>query len=87
MRKHFAMIDSNFLRDASGRFDGYDKIVYVMLKDYAGAKDTCFPSVKTLAIQTGWCERRIRKSINKLSKEGIISVKKGGYVRKSSYTL
>lgn len=67
--------------------DGYDKIIYVLLLNISQEKELINPSLKYFSTRTKWSISRIRKSLNKLSQLGIITIKRTGLTENNQYTL
>ena len=62
------------------------KLLYIILMMYAFRKQSCFPSVKTLAQNIGVDERTVRRNLRRLEDKGWIKVEyRNG--QSSIYTL
>lgn len=60
--------------------EGIDKFILVCLASYAGDDQQAFPSVKTLARDTGLAERTVQRAIPRLIESGELSlVEEGGF--------
>jgi hypothetical protein len=75
-RRHdFFMCDNAIIDTYAQTLGPYALSVYVALLRYAGQKDTCFPSLKTLGEQLGMGKNSVVKAIAALKKANLISVK------------
>ena len=58
-----------------GSFKGAAKVVFMTLCTHANIKNrTCFLKVKTIAKESGYCERTVRSALRKLSVMGLIEI-------------
>jgi len=73
LNRHFLKIYYDFLE--THILTSTEKIVFTALKKYAGPKDECFPSLKTLSDVTGYCKRTIQKILKALEEKCVISIK------------
>lgn len=60
------------------RISPTQKFVLMMLAEYADAEGRCFPSVETLAADTGFSDRAVQKAIRGLVAAGFLVIEKGG---------
>ena len=56
---------------------GVPKNVLRALADHADTDGRCFPSVRTLARESGWCERVVQSALRELKAGGWIEIKEG----------
>ena len=69
----FAKLDINVARD--GSFKGAAKSVYMTLSSHANNNNRqCFLKVKTIAKESGYCERTVRNALHKLQAWGLIEI-------------
>ena len=69
----FAKLDINVARD--GSFKGAPKSVYMTLTSHADNNTRkCFLKVKTIAKESGYCERTVRNALHKLESWGLIEI-------------
>ena len=69
----FAKLDINVARD--GSFKGAAKSVYMTLTSHADNNTRkCFLKVKTIAKESGYCERTVRNALHKLESWGLIEI-------------
>ena len=69
----FAKLDINVARD--GSFKGAAKSVYMTLSSHADNNNRkCFLKVKTIAKESGYCERTVRNALHKLKSWGLIEI-------------
>ncbi|MEO2014480.1 MAG: helix-turn-helix domain-containing protein [Fuerstiella sp.] len=54
------------------------KLVLYVLNNYTGNKSSCWPSVESIAGAAGTTTRTVRRTIQKLTGEGIVTVENGG---------
>ena len=71
---------------------GIPKNVLRSLADFANSAGTCFPSIGTLARESGWSERAVKRALRELEAGGWVRTKEGkqkGTVRQGSnvYTI
>lgn len=71
-KDYFIQVYNNFLR--SDNFDIYEKLVFMELKSYAGAKNSCFPGQSGIAKDLGISLRKVVATIKSLSDKGVIVV-------------
>jgi hypothetical protein len=74
-RVQFFMCDNAIIDDYAADLGPYALAVYVALLRYAGRKDECFPSLKTLGDQLGMGKDSVIKAIDTLKRKQLISVK------------
>ena len=69
----------------------YQKLTYIALCSYAGAKKTCFPSYQTLATAVSCSKRKVISTIGELEEMGFIikhqSSKKSGGATSNEYEI
>ena len=87
----FSPLDIQVGRD--GSFKGSAKVVFMTLCTHAN-NDTrkCFLSVKTIAKESGYCERTVRNALHKLSELGVIEIterfsRQNGFQVSSQYRI
>ena len=69
-RFNFTIVDNEILeRD---ELDTYEKLTYIIMCKFAGQKDECFPSRKTLAKYVGCSVKTIDRKISNLVDKGFI---------------
>ena len=71
-QRRFTMVYNDFLENTV--LTQLEKSVFIYLKMYAGQKNVCYPSVKTLASKVGICEKTVKNVIAKLKNKGVIQV-------------
>lgn len=71
-RDYFIQVYHNFLR--SDKYTPYEKLVYMELKSYAGAKSLCFPGQAGIARDLGISRKKVNETIKSLSDKGIILI-------------
>ncbi len=52
------------------------KVVYMYLKDHAGQDGTCWPGIKTIAIELKLSRSTVKRALDDLCREGLISKEK-----------
>ena len=65
------------LAEASKKVAGSskNKLILLLLANYADQQFTCFPSIKRLAMMAECCESTVRRSLKDLEKRGLIEIK------------
>ena len=56
--------------------DPREKLILIILANYADPKGNCWPSMATLAKDTGYCRRTILRSIHEMAQIGLLSYQK-----------
>ena len=56
--------------------DPREKLILIILANYADPKGNCWPSMATLAQDTGFCRRTILRSIQTMAQAGLLSFQK-----------
>ena len=66
--------------------DPREKLILIILANYADPKGVCWPSMATLAKDTGYCRRTILRSIHAMQKDGLLSFQntKNGRLKSSN---
>lgn len=71
-QRPFIMVYLDFLE--SKLLDNYyQKLVYIYLKKFANTKNQCYPSIKTIAKQSGISINKVKTTLIELEEKGIIS--------------
>ena len=85
----FTQIPNEIIRHSG--LNVYQKLTYIALYSYAGAKKTCFPSYQTLATAVGCSKRKVISTIGELEDMGLISKrqnsKKSGGAASNEYEI
>ena len=85
----FTQIPNEIIRHSG--LDVYQKLTYIALCSYAGAKKTCFPSYQTLAMAVCCSKRKVISTIGELEQMGLIikrqSTKKSGGAASNEYEI
>lgn len=69
-RSLFLMLDYDFIE--TPLLTLHEKAVYVVLRKFAGSKDSCFPAVSTIAKQAQVSRVKVHACLNSLEEKGII---------------
>jgi hypothetical protein len=69
------------------RVSGMAVKLLAALEKFAGKKNVCWPSQKTLAALLSVSERYIRKLLKQLVDLGLVAYKRGGFAKPNYYTL
>lgn len=69
-RSLFLMLDYDFIE--TPLLTLHEKAVYVVLRKFAGSKDSCFPAVSTIAKQAQVSRAKVYTCLNSLEEKGII---------------
>ena len=65
---------------------GNEKLVFILMANYADEYDRCYPSQDTLARQAGLSIRTIQRIVEKLEELGYLLILRRGTGNKSSFT-
>lgn len=84
-RRNFTIIPNELLGESQLSIPA--KYLQCVLTKYAGQDDYCFPSQETLANDLGVSTRYIRKLLNELIKNKLISKKRTGFNKSNTYTI
>lgn len=71
-RDYFIQVYHNFLRNPN--YTPAEKLVFMELKSYAGAKNSCFPGQSGIAKDLGYSRKTVNTAIKGLEEKGIIVV-------------
>lgn len=69
-RSPFLMLDFGFIE--TQLLTLHEKAVYVVLRKFAGSKDSCFPSISTISRQAQVSRAKVYTCLNSLEEKGII---------------
>lgn len=69
-RSLFLMLDYDFIE--TPLLTLHEKAVYVVLRKFAGSKDSCFPAISTVARQAQVSRAKVYTCLNSLEEKGII---------------
>lgn len=74
-RRHsFFIVDNATVDDHAPTLGAYALAVYVVLVRFAGAKEQCWPSIKTIAERVKASQTTVRDALAKLEEAGLITV-------------
>lgn len=82
---NFTQVDNKFL--SSSEYNHFEKLVAILLKKYCMKKDSCWPSMETIAKEVPCGVSTVKKSIKSLTSKGVIAKKKNDKYRSNVYVV
>jgi DNA-binding MarR family transcriptional regulator len=82
---HFTKVPNSFIM--SENFTSYEKLVFIVLSKYKMTHQTCWPSHKTIAKNSGYSISTVKKALKGLETKGKIIKERKPNHRSNIYTV